>query len=184
MKYFNFIVVILIFFNITILNAKIKVDLSITDVKETTVLGVRDTIIGDMSKISEKIAVDYQEISNFVEQNKIRVTGYPIVINVSWTDKIYNFISAFPIDKKKNYKLSGRLLFFGLPETKAVKAKVVGSYEESEVAYKKIFEYIKKKGFIQSQISWEEYINDPASVTPDKIEYNIYVPIKEKEKGK
>ncbi|MCA1917814.1 MAG: GyrI-like domain-containing protein [Flavobacterium piscis] len=163
------------------LQSKVKSTLSEVDFPSTLVIGKRDTIKGDMSKFVDKVTDAYTEIDQFVRANKVKVKEFPVVINEYWTKDVYYFISGFQVIDKNNAIPKGNLFYFELPKTKAVKAKVTGPYEEAEKVYKKIYQYIYKKHCIPAFITWEEYLNDPKTVKPNEIEYNIYVPFKEKD---
>jgi effector-binding domain-containing protein len=185
MKYFNLFstsIFLLIFFSLLELHSEIKYEISIVDFPTTLIIGKRDTINGNMNKFIEKVTEAYTEIDQFVRANKLKVSEFPVVINEYWSKEVYYFVSGFQVVDKNNAIPKGNLFYFELPKTKAVKAKVVGPYEEAEKVYEKIYKFINSKGFIAGFITWEEYLNDPQAVKPNEIEYNIYVPFKEKEK--
>ena len=54
----------------------------------------------------------------------------------------------------------------------------IGPYQGITNAYISIEKYIKDKGLQINGKSFEEYINDPGNTPPEKLQTNVYYPVK------
>lgn len=89
-------------------------------------------------------------------EDKVEIeTGFPIAEDFTETDKI---------------KLST------LPATKALSLVHVGPYEAVTSCYEMIGKWLSENKKQAGEPSWEIYLNDPRTTTPDKFETRIVFP--------
>ncbi len=63
----------------------------------------------------------------------------------------------------------------GLP---TASAKHTGPYAAIEATYTALLAFVAEKGVTPESFMYEEYLNSPEDTTPDKLETNIYFPLK------
>ena len=59
-----------------------------------------------------------------------------------------------------------------------IRATHVGPYEAMEPTYTKLMAFKTVAGFEDNGNSWEHYITDPTTTTPDKVQTHVYWPVK------
>jgi effector-binding domain-containing protein len=178
-KFTLFIVLILVGFaamiHVPAFSKENTIKISLTKIDAITFLGIRDSV-QDMSKITEIIRKDYEEIGKFMEKYQIQWGGMPMTITISMADKKWDFIAAIPI-KVKDIKPEGRITLSTVKAGKVVKGVMTGPYDKATPCYDKIVKFIREKKLNISGFSWEEYISDPAVTKPEKLITNIYFPV-------
>ena len=151
----------------------LKVKTIIMDAEPTMVIYDSATM-ESMGAMFEK---NYGELMAYLIKKKIPITGKQFAIYHNWDPESYIRISAgVPVDKE--YKGSGRVSYFELPEGEAVFAKHVGGYN-SAPTHNAIDDYIKDYNLETRGYIWEVYQYNPLIDTDStKWETYIYYPLK------
>jgi effector-binding domain-containing protein len=175
-KYFyTLIPIALLLFVITIF-AKGKSKTSTVNLKEQTLIAVRDST-SNMADFSKKFSASIQEAYTFAMSNKLNVAGGPICMTLSYSPDKYVFLAAISVTNA-TAKPNGRIFIQKIPACKAVKYVHIGSYDKLGDAYNEIMKLMQAKKWQQNGYSWEQYMNDPGNTAPEKLETHIYFPIK------
>jgi effector-binding domain-containing protein len=159
--------------------AEIDVEIEVTRFEGQKILAVKDSV-DNMANISQKFQQAFGEIMQYVQQNSIETTGYPVAVTLAFDEENYSwtFLAGMPVELKNDFIPTGRLQMATIPESKVVKAVMTGPYEESQECYNKIMQYIEENELEVDGNSWETYLNDPANTEPEDLVTHIYFPVK------
>jgi len=156
----------------------INISITTEKVERTPLLAIRDSIIGqDMSGLSLKIKTIYKDITTYMQTNYLPITAPPVVITHFYNTDKFIFSAGFPVANNE-IKPQGRIYAYEIPACRAVKANYTGPYEKMDKVYASILKYINDNKLEVAGESWEVYLNDPQTVTPDKLLTMVYFPIK------
>ena len=144
------------------------------DVAAQRILYVTTNSSEDSADIALAMAAAYAEISEFMNQAGIAISGQPMVITRAWEEGSYQFDAAIPVDFVPP-DLTGNIESGLSPEGPAVRAVHHGAYDQMMPTYTKLAAYISAHGLRQGQVSWEHYIIDPASSTQTDVITHVYI---------
>lgn len=108
----------------------------------------------------------FQELAP-VLQKEVRCVGPPFAFYHSWSDEGTDMEVGFPIAGEGITK--GRIRPFQLPAVKAAVAMHVGPYDKLMESYNVIMEWMRTNGKKPADYMWEEYLNSPDEVPPEKL---------------
>lgn len=128
----------------------------------------------DPADIAIAMAKAYGEISEFMNQADIAMSGQPMAISRAWEEGGYQFDAAIPVEVIPP-DLTGNIKSGVSPGGPAVRAVHHGAYDQMMPTYTKLAAYISAHGLKQGQVSWEHYITDPASHTQSEVITHIYI---------
>ena len=83
---------------------------------------------------------------------------------------------GFPVSKKLDGK--NEIISSEVPKGKYVYSRHVGSYDNFETTYNEIMEWMDKNNYEMSGKSYEFYLNDPSTVSPDELLTDIFILVK------
>ena len=144
------------------------------DVTAQRILYVTTNSSEDPADIALAMAAAYAELSEFMNQADIAISGQPMVITRAWEEGSYQFDAAIPVDFIPP-GLIGNVESGLSPEGPAVRAVHHGAYDQMMPTYTKLAAYISAHGLRQGQVSWEHYITDPASSTQTDMITHVYI---------
>ena len=128
----------------------------------------------DPADIALAMAAAYAEISEFMNQAGIAMSGQPMAITRAWEEGSYQFDAAIPVEFIPP-DLTGNIESGLSPEGPAVRAVHHGAFDQMMPTYTKLAAYISAHGLRQGQVSWEHYITDPASSAQTEIITHVYI---------
>lgn len=102
-----------------------------------------------------------------VLQKEVRCVGPPFAFYHSWVDDETDMEVGFPIAGEGITK--GRIRPFQLPAVEAATAMHVGPYDKLMESYNAVLEWMKANGKRPANYMWEEYLNSPDEVPPEKL---------------
>ena len=144
------------------------------DIAGQNILYVTTSSSQDPADIALAMAAAYAEISAFMSQTGIAMSGQPMAITRGWEEGGYQFDAAIPVGIIPPY-LTGNIKSGLSPEGPAVRAVHHGAYDQMMPTYAKLAAYISAHGLRQGQVSWEHYVTDPASSTQTEIITHVYI---------
>lgn len=148
------------------------------DVTAQDILYVTTSSSQDPADIAVAMAEAYAEISRFMNQLAINMTGPPMAITRAWEEGSYQFDAAIPVDSVPD-ELPGNIQSGASPSGPAVRAVHHGEYDQMMPTYEKIAAYISAHGLSQGLVSWEHYISDPANTAQQDMITHVYVMLDE-----
>jgi effector-binding domain-containing protein len=119
-----------------------------------------------------------KKVYAFLDKEKITPSGPPMTIYTSTDDKGFEFDAAVPVAAAPANPPSGDLKIGKTPSGKALKHAHRGSYDEMDSTYEAITNQLDDKGLEAKDVFVEVYSTDPRSTTADKLEIEVYVPIR------
>jgi len=144
------------------------------DVDAQKILYVTTNSSQDPADIAPAMAAAYAEITEFMNQANINISGQPMAITRAWEEGSYQFDAAIPVEFVPQV-LSGDIKSGLSPQGPAVRAVHNGAFDEMMPTYTKLAAYISAHGLRQGDVSWEHYITDPASATQSEMITHVYI---------
>jgi len=151
-----------------------QLEIERVDVAAQNILYVTTSSSQDPADIAAAMAAAYGEISAFMNQAGISISGQPMAITRAWEEGSYQFDAAIPVGFVPP-GLTGNIESGLSPEGPAVRAVHHGAYDQMMPTYAKLAAYISAHGLTQGQISWEHYITDPGSSTQTEVITHVYI---------
>jgi len=148
------------------------------DVAAQDILYVTTSSSQDPEDIALAMAEAYAEISEFMSQYGIDMSGEPMAITRAWEEGGYQFDAAIPIVAVPE-NLAGSIQAGMSPSGPAVRAVHHGEYDQMIPTYEKIAAYMSAHGLSQGRVSWEHYISDPATTEQQDMITHVYVMLEE-----
>jgi len=144
------------------------------DVTAQSILFVTSNSSQDPQDIATAMAAAYAEISAFMNNTGISMSGQPMAITRAWEEGGYQFDAAIPIDVIPA-ELSGNIQAGLSPSGPAVRAVHHGGYDQMMPTYEKLAAYMSAHGLSQGELSWEHYISDPGNTAPQDMTTYVYI---------
>jgi effector-binding domain-containing protein len=155
-----------------------QLEIAQVDVVAQDILYVTTSSSQDPADIAIAMAAAYAEISVFMHQAGISMSGQPMAITRAWEEGSYQFDAAIPVDVIP-FELTGNLQSGQSPSGPAVRAVHHGGYDEMMPTYAKLAAYMSAHGLRQGKVSWEHYFTDPGTTeSADMITY-VYIMLEE-----
>ena len=151
-----------------------RLEIERVDVAAQSILFVSSTSSQDPVDIALAMSVAYGEISEFMNQTGISMSGQPMAITRAWEEGSYRFDAAIPVDFVPS-ELDGNVNSGLSPSGPAVRAIHHGAYDQMMPTYSKLAAYISAHGLRQGQVSWEHYVSDPGSTAPGDMITHVYI---------
>jgi effector-binding domain-containing protein len=124
--------------------------------------------------IAVAMAEAYAEISAFMNQAGIDMSGQPMAITRSREEGGYQFDAAIPVDFIPRV-LTGNIRSGRSPSGSAVRAVHHGAYDQMMPTYEKLAAYLSAHGLSQGTESWEHYISDPGVTGQQDAITHVYI---------
>lgn len=144
------------------------------DVAAQDILFVTSSSSQDPADIAVAMAAAYSEISTFMNQTGINMSGQPMAIRRAREEGSYRFDAAIPVDYIPP-ELTGNIVSGLSPAGPAVRAVHHGGYDQMMPTYAKLAAYMSAHGLQQGQVSWEHYVSDPGATAPTDMITYVYI---------
>ena len=152
----------------------VQTDIERVDVAAQQILYVTSSSMIDTDDVAVAMAAAYAEISAFMNQAGIGMTGSPMAITRTGEEETYQFDAAIPVDFIPAV-LSGNIQSGLSPAGSAVRAVHKGGYNQMGPTYEKLTAYMSAHGLSQGRVSWEHYISDPANTELADLTTHVYI---------
>jgi len=129
-----------------------------------------------ISEVGGVLSRDLPRIFRFVTENGGSIAGAPFTRDLSFKDGIFEFEAGLPL----TLAITGTEEFMTsqLDGGKFAMTSHFGSYERLSDAHKALVTWLKSNNLPVLFPMWDQYVSDPSSTSPEKIETRIYYPIK------
>lgn len=161
--------------------AKKELEFTEENVEGYPILYVSESASIVTGEIGQKIGEAYGEIMALIGVANLEMVGMPINITrkFSLEDMVCDFDPALRVaELPEDLELSGRIQKGESYSGKAMKIVHVGDYSNLKGTYDSIMAYIEENGIELNGDSWEEYVDDPTTVSPEEVRTFIYFPVK------
>jgi effector-binding domain-containing protein len=113
-----------------------------------------------------------------IEQQGLKRNGAPMIIYTATDDTGFQFWAAAPIEQPPATLPGGELKVGKSPAGKALKFVHRGSFDEMDITYEAITNYLDDKRLEARDVFIEQYVTDPVTTPDDELVVEIYVPLK------
>ena len=148
-------------------------DIQLIDVEPAEILYVSGQTSREPDDIAAALASAYGEITAYLADNGIEMTGQPMAITRAWDETGYQFEAAIPV-KNVTAPLAGNVMAGQSPAGRAVRMVHIGPYSQIQAGYEKMSAWMAANGLTEGSLSWEHYISDPGQTPEDEIITHIY----------
>ncbi len=146
----------------------------LTAINPQPALTVRSRVpVHDLSDMFER---SYIALIEYLEGLGEDVAGPPFAIYYNVEMEDLDVEAGFPVTKELPGKDDIRSITIDVE--KAASTIHIGPYSEIESAYLALMEWINKNSYEPSGITYEFYLNDPGTTPPDKLQTEIFMPLK------
>ncbi len=114
-----------------------------------------------MSEIGPVLQKAYGEMGQLIQQSQLQISGAPLAWYFT-EGAPFVLEAAIPVNKAPA-TTTGRIKWKSIPAGKAVVVHYYGPYEETQLAYKKIQEWLKANNKKARGASYDVYMDDPMS---------------------
>lgn len=130
----------------------------------------------NLQNISTDIGSSYHKIGEFMEKNKLEITGPVLAFYHGFSPEKIEMECAIPINKE--VKGDGTINVIKMPAGNAVVAHYYGPYEGTKDAHAAIDTYLKENNKKVIGAPWEVYVTDPG-IEKDTAKWltEIYYPV-------
>lgn len=125
--------------------------------------------------IPQTVGGMFQELMPLLGK-EVRCVGPPFAYYHSWSDDETDMEVGFPIAGDGITR--GRVHPFQLPAVKAASLMHEGAYDRLMDSYSAIMEWMRANGKRPANFMWEEYLNSPEEVPPEKLLTRLIWPFK------
>lgn len=147
-----------------------------TTMDEQTIIYVSDSASWDSA--FPTIVDSLKKVYAYLDKEKITPSGPPMTIYTSTDDKGFEFDAAVPVAAAPGSPPSGDIKVGKAPSGKALKYAHRGSYDEMDSTYEAITNQLDDKGLEAKDVFVEVYRTDPRNTPAEKLQIEVYVPIK------
>src|SRR5882757_6655857 len=119
----------------------------------------------------------FKSLSALLDKQGIKPSGNLMIVYTSTDDTGFTYLAEMPVDQDPK-NLTKDMSIGKSPEGKALKFVHRGSYDNMDNTYEAITNHLDDKKLEAKDTFIEEYITDPLKTAEDKLEINVYVPMK------
>ncbi|NWH07999.1 MAG: SRPBCC family protein [Alphaproteobacteria bacterium] len=130
----------------------------------------------DSAAIGQALGKAYGQIGAYMQKNGIAMAGAPLAITLSHESGTWRFNAAMPIASAPATAPTAEdgVMLGETPAGQAVKFVHKGPYSAMAASYDAIAAYMKANNLAESDMSFEEYVSDPADTPEADLITNIY----------
>ena len=129
------------------------------------------------------MAENYGAIGAYMSQNQINMNGMPLTVylDMNQEDDTVIMSNGIPVNERIEIAEDSDILCGYIPNTKVLKANLMGNYTYLGEAWAEVMAYIASNNLVQSEVKpFEIYINDPGDFpNPADWKTEIYIPLQD-----
>lgn len=148
--------------------------MEIRKIAEKATLFVRTTV--PVEKISEAMGEAYGEIAQYMGKKGLQFAGPPYALYKNMDMSALDIEMGFPLAAAAEGE--GRVESGVLPGGEAAVGVHTGSYADIGKTYEALQAFVKEKGRDSETWCYEFYLNSPEDTPPEKLQTEIYFPLK------
>ncbi|HOX12404.1 MAG TPA: GyrI-like domain-containing protein [Spirochaetia bacterium] len=128
------------------------------------------------AKLPETMGPVFGQIAAYMARKGIPFAGPPFAMYHNMDMEDLDVEIGFPVGKAEPGE--GRIKSGRLPGGPTATAKHTGPYTTIETTYNTLMAFVAEKGVTPESFMYEEYLNSPEDTPVEKLETNIYFPLK------
>ena len=128
-----------------------------------------------VEKLPEVMGACYGEVIQYLGSQNTQPVGPPFAIYYNMDMSNLDVAIGFPVAQA--LEGSGRVQAGKIPGGKAAVEMHIGPYDKIGEAYNRLSAFVKEKGLEMGACSYEFYLNDPGTTTPEELKTEIFFPV-------
>ena len=157
-------------------NQVTDLNIKIVTLKKQAIYALQIQQPENLEDIANKIGEAFAQILKNFAENRISMSGTPVVITKMDQGQNYHLIAAIPVNQHIEAQ-SNKMQAQFLPAGKAIQLVHTGSYDKLAKSYEKLNAFAYKNKLKKRADSWEDYISDPTMVKESELITHIYLPV-------
>ncbi|HZF25251.1 MAG TPA: SRPBCC family protein [Steroidobacteraceae bacterium] len=158
-------------------------DISEVDVMPRDIAYVEGTTSLDPDAISKALAAAYSQIGEYLQAQALTQKGAPLAINRFYDESGWGFQAGIPVagltDASRSAASASSIVKLGQTYSgRALKGVHIGDHSTLPDAYRALEDYMVARGLDSNGPSWEEYVSDPVATPPEKLQTDVFMPVK------
>ncbi len=157
--------------------------ISEVDAKAIDIAYVEGVTSLDPEAISKALGAAYSRIGQFMQSHALTQKGAPLAVNRFYDESGWGFQAAIPVAgvtdaTRAAASETGAIRFGRTYAGRALKGVHIGDHSTLPDAYRALEDYMVAKGLDSNGPSWEQYISDPVTTPGEKLQTDVYMPVK------
>jgi effector-binding domain-containing protein/uncharacterized protein YndB with AHSA1/START domain len=153
------------------------------DASAVDIAYVEGTTSLDPDAISKALGAAYSQIGQFMQSHSLRQSGAPLAINRFYDESGWGYQAAIPVEGVNDAiraaaSASGVVRIGHTYAGRALKGIHIGDHATLPDAYRALEDYMVANGLDSNGPSWEQYIGDPVTTPSEKLQTDVYMPVK------
>jgi effector-binding domain-containing protein len=149
--------------------------MELREVHERSTLSIRTTTSAE--NLPQVIGKSLWQVVDYLSTEGVQPAGPPFALYHNMDMSNLDVEMGFPVNEKvpgtEEVKPSS------IPAGKVAVDMHLGPYETMEVTYNKMLAALQEQGLEMDTFMYEFYLNDPDEVSPEEIQTEIFMPIKQ-----
>lgn len=129
----------------------------------------------NVEQLSDVFASSFESLVEYLEEVGEDITGPPFAIYYNVDMEDLDVEMGLPVARVLPSK--GNITSREIVIEKAASTIHTGPYEEIESAYIALAEWMSDNGHEPATVSYEFYLNDPGTTTPEDLQTVIFIPV-------
>lgn len=145
-----------------------------------TVAWVSASSARDEKAIGAAIGSAYAQVGRFMAARGLKQSAPPITITTKWTDSVYEFEAAIPVDRspEREVPAASPVQIKQTYAGRALRAIHRGAYGGLPATYDKLAAYAAAYAHEAAGPTWDQYLTDPGNTPEAGLVTHIYMPIR------
>jgi len=152
-------------------------DYTIVTTAPLAYLYVEKTTSMDQNEIGTAMGEGFQKVYTQMMVAEVTPSGQALSVYLTPPGDKMTYHVGFSIAEDELHKAGNGVSGAVLPTRRVVKCTHQGPYDQLSATYTRIMAQMESEGLQCTGPSWEIYVNDPATVEPDALLTEIYMPI-------
>lgn len=149
--------------------------MELREVPERNTLSIRTTTLAE--NLPQVIGKSLWQVLDYLSTEGVQTAGPPFALYHNMDMSNLDVEMGFPVNEKvpgnEEVKPSS------IPAGQVAVDMHLGPYETMEVTYNKMLAALQEQGLEMDTFMYEFYLNDPDEVSPEEIQTEIFMPIKQ-----
>ena len=156
-------------------------DIKLVNMQPQSIVYVSSTTTTDGRDVANAEASAYAQVKAFIASHHLKVTAAPMAVTRLWdpAHNRYEFDAAVPADWSNLTVPASSPVKLGQPlGGNVVVATYPGPYSGTSQVYAQSKTWLAANGRTATGLTWEQYLNDPATTPDNKLVTRIYTPVR------
>jgi effector-binding domain-containing protein len=154
---------------------RLRIDIEEVETRPYPIVTVVNQCALVPSVVARSIESAFEDLRALMDERRIEAAGPPLTIFRNWSVAEITFAAAFPVSAADHAKSGGDMQADYAPGGPALRAVVVGPYEQMPDAYAGLQKETAERGFESGGVAWEVYVSGHDGQANNDAVTEIYV---------